>query len=221
MKILARIVIGLICWMVGRRDVRYRWLAHFLLGSGSRMYVQGPELEEAIKDLTWFSREELTEGVQVRTDSDGNLFWIVGTWTAQLVSTSEGQEVVRGVDRYDWHPNKPLDLAWEYGEDAEEIVPGFTWWWSPTPLPGLVGKILRIVWPACREFIDVGRYGKTAVSNGFWPFLGGTEFDTVIEFSTELICWALYEVWARREESNGWDDQGWYEECLSLDEEGE
>ena len=135
----------------------------------------------------------------------------MGTWTAYLVSTPNG-EIVRGVDRYDWHPNKPIDFAWQYGEEAEEIIPGFTWWWSASPFPGWAGGIIRMVWPACREFVDVGRYGETAVSNGFWPFLGGTEFDTVIEVSVALLYqhgWARYEFlalddWAEED----WDNRG-------------
>jgi hypothetical protein len=204
MRFLARVLSGLVCWLIGRRDVRYRWLAHYLIGTGSRLYVQGQELEEAARACAWYTRAELVQGVQIKTDSYGKLFWLVGTWTAQLVSGPDG-EFVRGVDRYDWHPNKPIDLAWKYGEEAEEVIPGFTWWWTRSPLPGWVAEAVRFLWPASREFIDVGSWGETAVSNGFWPFIGGTEFDTVIEFPTSLLHRFRWNE--GEEEAPPWNDE--------------
>lgn len=199
MRHLARLAIGLVCWIVGRRDVRYRWLAHYLIGTGSRMWVTGPELEEAVGARCWelHSRGRLQRGVLIKTDPwGGKLFWLVGGWTAYLVSTPQG-EVIRGVDRYDWHANKPVNMAWDYEDDVEEeeeeeVVPGFTWWWSPTSIPGWIAQVVRVIWPATREYVDIGHTGKMAISNGLWPWLGGTEFDTVIEFPAH---WLLEEDW--------------------------
>ena len=190
MRVIARVAIGTICKVVGQRDIRYRWLAHFLLGSGQDMELPTEVVQESL------TREDAVQfaGEPFKFDSAHRLFWLVGTMTFHLDQVEGGVHVV-GVDRYDWHPNRflcPECGAWGY-----DIIDGVCdycgtdatgdWWWSPTSLPGWVAKALRAIWPACRPYVEVGECGRLAVSNGFWPWLGGTEFDSVLDVPLGIL----------------------------------
>lgn len=194
MRTLMRVLIGLAFWYIGRKDVRYSWLAHYLIGVGTSRWITDPELlKEASQEITWRYQDGGNDpafGVQVKTSSRGKLYYLVGTWSAQLLTLEDGRTVIYGVDRYDWHQSRfvcPACGRWGYDiQDGvcsscdSHAVPG--WWWTPTSIPGRIAVILRHLWPGCREYVDVGRDGFLAVSNGFWPWIGGTEFDTVLEF---------------------------------------
>jgi len=184
MRTIVRLTIGLICRLVGLRNVRYRWLAHYLIGNGSPLRIPTKVVQAAL----W--REEAMEyqGEPYKFDSSADLFWLVGTMTFEVVDTPAGCRVV-GIDCYDWHPNRfscPRCGAWGYdieggvcqwcGAEAVE-----DWWWTTTPLPGWVASVLRAAWPACRPYVEIGDTGRLAVSNGFWPWIGGREFCSVLD----------------------------------------
>lgn len=183
MKTIVRYIIGIVCWLIGHRDIRYKWLSHYLIGNGRSLRVPAEVVDESINQYVATS----CAGEAYRPDSSRRLFWLVGTFTWSITD-APGGKVMYGVDRYDWHANRfycPNCGAWGYDiEDGYCQYCGAAaepdWWWSPTLIPSIVAKTMRAIWPACRDYIDIGDMGTLAISNGFWPFIGGTEFDTII-----------------------------------------
>ena len=184
MKAIVRVLVGLLCRVIGMWDIRYRWLSHYLVGDGSSLIIPNGVVAESLDRET----AEYWAGEPYKFDSARRLFWLVGTMTWEIVESR-----VVGTDRYDWHQNRlfcPVCGGWDI-EDGEcvwcEVRAVRDWWWSPTPFPGIIARVLRAVWPACREYVAVGDNGRLAVSNGFWPFLGGREFDSLVDVPMECL----------------------------------
>jgi len=207
-------------WVYGRFDIRARWLAHWLLGNGESWTIPEEIVREAIPPFhaQWYA-EMAGEPVKF----SGTLFWLVGTATYEAEQDDRGI-TFRGADKYDWHPNRLVCLdcgAWGMdilfdgeehycGECGSSHIEG-EWWWSPTALPGWVAKVVRFIWPEAREFIDVGDTGKTAISNGFWPFLGGTDFWSRFQVS---YTWEEIQAAQENNERPEYQEPAAYEEFL-------
>ena len=186
---LLKAAVKLAVWLYGHYDIRARWLAHYLLGDGSPLHIPEWVVREAFQGYSpWYIAHR--SGRPFKFYSQTTLFWLVGTMTYRTAPGANGGLRVYGVDRYDWHPNRLVCQecgAWGLDVTATEcLVCGSSavhgeWWWSPTAIPGLVARILRLVWPEARDYIAVGDTGHLAISNGFWPFLGGKEFESILD----------------------------------------
>ena len=169
MKTIVRFIIGAILWLIGRKSLPHRWLAHYLVGDGSPMYVPQDIIVDA--EAITFAEAMGYRGAPFAPQEP--LYWLVGTFTWNVHEVA-GELYLVGVDRYDWHPNG-----------------GGEWDSAPTGVNGRwVKAVVRILSKTpLGEFVE-GDY-ELYISDRLWPRLGGREFDTVVSVPLSALPGAM------------------------------
>ncbi|MDK2839539.1 MAG: hypothetical protein PWQ83_1089 [Thermosipho sp. (in: thermotogales)] len=180
MKVLrVLIIIGLFVMVVvkkGTKKYPYKFLLHYVLGSGKRMLL--PE-DVAIGVEETLISSIPSGGVKHSTKYVGRGFWgrptmfyLVGGFSYRRVKyRRDGSILIKGVDRYDWHHTR----------DYKGVKQYFT-----TPFPKQFVWVLSKIFGEKYFPMEGFPSGKPGISNRLWQELesvGAKSFDTYIRIN--------------------------------------
>jgi len=173
-----------------RKGARYRWLRHYLLGSGKELVLKGWLEDEAHNHITWkWVEESKRNGFAPRmgampfssTEWDGlgfwgrsELFYLVGGLTYKVSHQEDGDFRFFFEDVYDWHP---------VIEGRDE------WYCSPVAaMPASIWSLLKRIDPIISSWFVHGEMpyerveiNTISISNKLWAdmlHVGAKEFRT-------------------------------------------
>lgn len=172
---------------------RYRWLLHYLAGSGEDLHVKHEDMKEVLKTLaqvydraydddtdhlvsSWFVSEN-NKGARIgfwsTTLYDGfgfghrpELFYLVGCFTYTVKFIGAKVKIV-GADRYDWHDNGNGDFY-------------------TSPTPKIFARIMSLIFG--EKYFPIAGFpmGDPGISNRLWQDMvcvGAKPFKTRFEIS--------------------------------------
>ena len=177
----------------------FKWLIHYLLGSGENLplpnkcrkeaiaVIKSAIAENGIDDSVCIGDSRIYEGVGFLKKP--TLFYLVGGFTAKIKFSNSKFTRFSIEDVYDWHPDC-----------------NGKWSWSATPFPKFIGKILSKFFP---DLFNAGDYCM-AVSNKLWSIFGkpfktygmvdiqNSDIDEMLEYYNS--CHEDYDYYEENEE---------------------
>lgn len=175
LKILLGRMLGIAIMLYSNHlSLKWKWLAHFLLASGTPMKLPESLARDWNKNLV----RAIGNSKYLIRPYPSELFWIVGSMIVEKTSDKvygedvysfqpqTGQNVIHGAD-------KSLQYAWSGGDG------------DPTQITGKLATYLLVIARMIgltESIVKIDNQGRLLVSNEIWNVLGGKEFKTILEY---------------------------------------